>query len=398
MTEPPADAWPTPDGDTALLNGGRDTLVGAPPPPVAPGPPAPGGPPPDRRIGAGMLLALGALLLVAAGIAIAWFATHRDSKKQVTTVVVKAPRTTPPAVAKVAVPRVVGLKEQVALVRLAQVGLRPKEVYKPTKQPKGLVVSQKPVEARNVKKGSQVTIVIDSGAPKVAVPDVRGKSFADARAALDKLGLDSTVTQVTSTQPSGTVVDMAPKPGAKLAKGSAVTLAVSKQATTTTPQTTTEPATTTQPATTTTTAATTPVQPSTANVPDVGGQDEASAAQAFGQAGIRASIVFVPGTDPLGTVEAQAKAAGTTVPTRSHVQINVSSGPGDKPKVPVPSVMGRTLKQALAALNAAHLRLIYLKIPVTSQSQAGTVVEQSPLGGSAPQNAQVLVFLGALQK
>jgi hypothetical protein len=50
-------------------------------------------------------------------------------------------------------------------------------------------------------------------------------------------------------------------------------------------------------------------------------------------------------------------------------------------------------------MQGAHLRLIYLRYPVTSQSQAGKIVQQSPLaGGQAPQNAQVLVFLGALEK
>ena len=43
-----------------------------------------------------------------------------------------------------------------------------------------------------------------------------------------------------------------------------------------------------------------------------------------------------------------------------------------------------------------HLRLIFVKLPVTVRRQAGKIVQQSPLGGNnAPQNAQVLVFLGA---
>jgi len=41
VTEPPADAWPTPDGDTAVLIRDRDTPVGGPPPPAAPPPPRP---------------------------------------------------------------------------------------------------------------------------------------------------------------------------------------------------------------------------------------------------------------------------------------------------------------------------------------------------------------------
>jgi hypothetical protein len=49
-------------------------------------------------------------------------------------------------------------------------------------------------------------------------------------------------------------------------------------------------------------------------------------------------------------------------------------------------------------LNGAHLRLLYVKYPVTSRSQAGKIVQQTPLsGGRAPENAQVLVFLGAFR-
>jgi beta-lactam-binding protein with PASTA domain len=107
----------------------------------------------------------------------------------------------------------------------------------------------------------------------------------------------------------------------------------------------------------------------------------------------------VPSNDELGTVEAQAKASGASLPFHSHVQINLSTGPGQKQNEQVPNVIGQPLKQALAAINGAHLRLLYLRFPVTSQSQAGKIVQQSPLGGgSAPQNAQVLVYLGTLQK
>ena len=157
-------------------------------------------------------------------------------------------------------------------------------------------------------------------------------------------------------------------------------------------------ATTTTTATTTTATTTTapPPQPTSATMPDVSGQKEAGAAQALNQAGILTSLVFVPGSDPLGTVESQAKAAGTTVPYHAHVQINISKGPNATTDEQVPDVVGKTLTDAVSAMNGAHLRLIYVKLAVTSQTQAGKVVQQSPLGGGqAPQNAQVLVYLGA---
>jgi len=324
---PEPEGWPVAEGDTLLLQRTREAP--APPPPVAPGPPPPD---PDRRIGAGMLLALTAIVLALAGVAIAYFATHRDSRGGVTTVVLNTGRSTPTT----------------------------------AKRPKA-----KPI----------------AGTTKVAVPDLRGKSLADARAALSALGFSAATTPVTSTQPAGTVVDQAPKAGAKLAKGSSITLSVARSQTATAPQSTSTP---------TTTAAATPPPPQNATMPDVTTQTEAAAVQALNRAGILASLFFVPGQDPLGTVEQQAKPAGATVPAHAHVQINVSSGPGDKPKVGVPNVIGQTLQQALSSLNGAHLRLIFVKVPVTSRTQAGKVVQQSPLGGGqAPQNAQVAVFLGA---
>jgi beta-lactam-binding protein with PASTA domain len=442
VTQPPDDEWPARDEDTVVS---QDTVVQPPT-----------GPPPDpegRRIGYGMLLGILAVALVAGGALAVWLLT-RDNDKKTTTVVV----TTRPHVKgakKVAVPRVVGLKEQEALSRLAEVGLRPKEVFKPTQQPKNVVVSQKPQEATEVKKGSQVTLVIDSGAPKVTVPDLKGQKVADAVKKLDALGLDSQQTQVTSTDPAGTVVDQAPPAGQKLAKGSAVTLSVSKAAPVAVPNvvgqsqadatsalqgagfkvsvaavpgtpngqvTAQNPAAgsqapkgssvrinvangaggtttaTTTGGTTTRAGTTTAPQPANATVPDVQNTDLASAVHQLGAAGLLASIQYVPGKDPLGTILQQSPAAGQTVKTRSHVTINASSGPGNKPQKTVPNTVGQTLQQAVSTVNGAGLRLIFEKIPVTDRTQAGKVVEQTPLAGkTAPQNAQVLVYLGAFK-
>jgi beta-lactam-binding protein with PASTA domain len=81
------------------------------------------------------------------------------------------------------------------------------------------------------------------------------------------------------------------------------------------------------------------------------------------------------------------------------VQLNIARGPNNNPLQSVPNVVGQTLQQAVSSLNAAHLRLLYLRFPVTSQAQAGKIVQQSPLsGGKAPQNAQVVVYLGAFKK
>jgi serine/threonine-protein kinase len=372
----------------------QDTAVGGTPPPV---PPA--GPPPDRRIGLGMLLALGVAALVALGIALAWYFTHHHgSRSSTTTVIVSTNRA--PAVHRVPVPRVVGLQQQQAVALLTKDGLQAKPVFRQTRQPTGVVVAQSPKEATNVKKGTQVTIVVDRGAPKVAVPDVRGMSLSSAESKLAAVGLKTARTTVTSSKPTGTVVDEAPSPGSKLAKGSTVTLSVAKRPTTT--ATTTVQATTTTATTTTgtTTARTTtaPAHPSSATVPNVVGQQEEAAVQAFAQAGILPSIVFIPGSQTLGTVVQQAQSAGSTVPYHAHVQLNVSRGPNNNPLEPVPNIVGMSLQQAVSALNEHHLRLIYVKYPVTQKSQAGKIVQQTPLSGAkAPANGQVVAFMAAVE-
>ena len=256
--------------------------------------------------------------------------------------------------------------------------------------------------------GSTTTVLVtrasSSSLPTAAtiqVPVVAGRSFDSARAKLENLGFRVARAPVSSTKAVGMVVDELPTAGSQAAKGSVITLSVAAgPASTASTTATTTPANTSTTSGTTTSAAATssPPTPANATMPDVGGETEQAAVTELSKAGVLPSLFFVPAQDPLGTVEQQAKAANTTLPYHSHVQINLSRGPGDKPDAAIPNVIGRTLTDAVGALNAAHLRLIYVKYAVTTRAQIGKVVQQSPLSGShAPQNAQVLVFLGALR-
>jgi eukaryotic-like serine/threonine-protein kinase len=291
-------------------------------------------PPPDRRIGWGMLLALVVIALIVLGAVLAWLLTHRSSNG-------------------------------------------------------------------NNNTNTVTTVVTTQATPtaaSVTMPDVRGQTLKQARTTLSNAGLKTAVTTVTSGKPAGTVVDQAPKSGAELTKGATVTLSVSKPPQPAQTTQATQPTQTTTPTPTTTAAATTPAQPTTATVPDVSGNTTQAAAQALNQAGLLASLVFVPSDQPLGTVVQQAKQSGTTVPFHSHVQINLSRGTNQNPNEQVPNVIGRTLDEAVSAMQGANLRLIYVKSAVTSRAQAGKIVQQSPLGGgNAPRNAQVLVYLGAFK-
>ena len=371
--DPRSDEWPTLRQDALVERG--DTTVGMPPPP--PPPPNPyGPPPPDNRLGAGMLLALGAIVLVAAGAVAAWFLTHRHNRPAQTVVVTTAARSVG-ATSKIPVPRLVGLHTAQAVQRLRQLGLKVTVIRRGHAGPSALVTSQVPGPGVRTGRTTPVTLVVAGGAGTIRVPDVTQELLGRAQGSLRRLGLKVTTTPVTTTSaPPGIVVEQVPKAGQKVAKSSLVTLSVAKA-----------------PARATTTAQA-PTHPANATVPDVGGQQESAAVDALANAGILPSLVFVPSSDPLGTVEQQAKPSGTTVPYHAHVQINISEGPNPTSTARVPDVIGKTLDQALSALNGAHLRLIFVKLDLPRQS-AGKIAQQSPLAGAnAPENGQVLVFLG----
>lgn len=323
-TEP----WPSLNEPT--LDPVPDTVVAPARPEYVEPPAAVGPPPPDRRLGAGMLLGILAVLIAAGGILLAWSLGHRNQTTEVTTVVTSSPTPTAGAV-QVAVPRLIGLTERQALDRLTGAGFTSKVILEQSTGRSGMVVSQVPAGAIQVAKGTTVQILVSHAA-----------------------------TGTTAATTAST------------------------------------PATTTTETTVPTTTAEAPPTPRTAQVPDVGGETEAGAAHALVEAGARPSFVFVPSDQTLGTVVGQAKQSGATVPYDAHIQVNLSQGLNMQTEVTVPSVSGKTLTDSVSTLNAAGLRLIYVKEPVSSRAQAGTVVQQSPgAGARIPRNAQVLVFVAA---
>jgi beta-lactam-binding protein with PASTA domain len=153
--------------------------------------------------------------------------------------------------------------------------------------------------------------------------------------------------------------------------------------------------TTTTAETTTTTATTTTI--ATATVPSLSGKLQ-SALQQLRDAGFQASVAYVPSAEPFGTVVAQSPAPGATAPQSSRVTVNVSSGRSGTQQT-VPSTIGMTIPDAVAAVNKAGLRLTLLRRTVTDQSQAGKVVAQTPSAGAhAPKNSQVVVYMGAYKR
>src|SRR5579862_241199 len=335
------DDWPARVDDTAFRHLAETEIRRAGPPAGTPPPYPPEEP--DGPFGRGMLLALLVLALAAVAGLAGWLVTHRGNSHPATTATIApAPTSSVAGVSTehVAVPRIVGLTEQAALIQLGRAGLRLRIQSRTSGPHDGLVVEQRPVASEQAALGSSVLALVDRG-PAPAKPAATPKAV--------------------------------------------------RQTTTTTAQ---PPATAGPTTTTAATPAPSPAPPQ-APVPDVTGQSEQAAVDALDKAGLLVSLVFVPSQDDLGTVEAQAKQPGTTVPAQSHVQINLSGGNGNFPPESVPNVIGKTLQDAVSALNGAQLRLIYEQLPVSSSASAGRIVQQTPLaGGKAPQHAQVLVYVG----
>jgi len=130
---------------------------------------------------------------------------------------------TPPLVE---VPSVTGLPEAEARATLEALGFVVAVVPQASDTvPVGIVVSQDP-SGGEAEQGSTVTIVVSTGPGQAEVPDVVGRSEADARAALTSAGFAVAVEQRPDAAPAGQVIDQSPR-GGQADRGATVTIVVS---------------------------------------------------------------------------------------------------------------------------------------------------------------------------
>jgi eukaryotic-like serine/threonine-protein kinase len=218
-------------------------------------------------------------------------------------------------VTPVVVPRLVGQTQGDAVQALTKLGLEPVLNNVPSDKPAGIVVGQKPPAGKEVDKGSKVTLNISTGTPSTAtttttvatttttaattvrVPRLTGLRQTPALRRLNALGLHPTVVYVRSARPVNTVLSQSPRPGTTLRRGARVRIGVS---------TGPNP----QPATT---------------VPDVVGQDQATAVQTLQSAGFKVLVLERPTADQSkdGVVVEQQPRAGSSIPAGLQVTIFV---------------------------------------------------------------------------
>jgi serine/threonine-protein kinase len=138
-----------------------------------------------------------------------------------------------------------------------------------------------------------VRLFVSSGAPQVEVPGVVGQDEDVARGTLEDAGLKVSRQLVNSTAPKGQVTAQTPAAGASVDQGSRVTLTVSKG-------------------------------PEKADVPDVVGQDKATARATLRDAGFRVNVVEQESDEAKGTVIRVSPPGGTSAVKGSAVTIYVA--------------------------------------------------------------------------
>jgi serine/threonine-protein kinase len=133
---------------------------------------------------------------------------------------------------RVSVPSVVGMSKDSALMVIEQAGLRvvDAETRPDPTYPPGVVVQQNPVGNAVVKEGRRVYLTLSGGEVQVVVPSLRGRSLRDARFALERFGLKlgGIGYDTSDTFPENTIIAQSIAPDTRVARGSAVNIAVSQ--------------------------------------------------------------------------------------------------------------------------------------------------------------------------
>ncbi|MEU6317257.1 Stk1 family PASTA domain-containing Ser/Thr kinase [Streptomyces sp. NPDC047009] len=254
---------------------------------------------------------------------------------------------------KVATPNFVGQSKADAQQLANNAELKLSFSQKPCEdQKKGNICTQDPTPNTEVEKNSKIDLVVSTGAPKVAVPNVISKDVNAATQQLESKGFQVKTKQSESSQAAGTVLSQNPDPGTELEKGSTVTLEVAKAAETTT-------------------------------VPDVTGQTCDQAKQQIQANNLTpGDCTDVDTADPnlVGKVVQTSPAKNDTVKKGTTVAIQIGRQAQNE-QTTVPNIQGQKLKDVRRMLQDAGLQVGQIS---GAQDDNATVVGSNP-----PQGQQV---------
>ncbi len=195
------------------------------------------------------------------------------------------------------VPSVVGLPLLTAETQIRQSKLKVGRVIQQssTVYPTDHVISTDPAAGASPPLGTSITIIVSTGKPLVAVPNVGGDSQQAAKAALSAAGFTNvtTSTQTSSTVKPGNVINTVPGAGTKVATSTTIDLVLA-------------------------------TAPPTVNVPDVRGDTQLVAEATLKGAGLKFTVTYQTVTNPAknAVVLSQTPGAGKA-PKNSTVTIVV---------------------------------------------------------------------------
>ena len=202
---------------------------------------------------------------------------------------------------------------------------------------------------------------------KIKVPNLVGKTEGEAKQILEESGLKCKVTarRESKKYDEGYVIEQNPEEGKRVKKGYDVEIVVSSGK-----------------------------KSEEGTIPDVSGQDEASAQKALENAGftnIKSEAVY--SEEEQGTVIGTDPTAGTKVSKDTEITMQVSKG---SEKITVPNVVGKTESEAKSAITGAGLTVSTVETEYNENYSEGQVIRQDPASGKVEKGTSVslVVSLG----
>ncbi len=128
------------------------------------------------------------------------------------------------------VPEVAGSSQQQAQIAIENAGFTFGSISQQTSNlARGAVISSVPPAGTTAELPAAVNIIMSQGSSTIQLPDLTGRTLADARSSLEQLGLHlgATSRDTTSFMPENTVLGQAPVAGATVSAGSSVSLRIS---------------------------------------------------------------------------------------------------------------------------------------------------------------------------
>jgi len=224
----------------------------------------------------------------------------------------------------------------------------------------GLVISQTPPPGTTVEPGDVVNIVVSAGGESFAMPNVVGMTEAVATSTITSRGLSVAVEfERNDNVPEGNVIRQSIASGTMVSRGRRVTITVSSGQ-------------------------------NLIQVANVVGRPQSEAGNTLRGQGFNVTVSEAASeTVAQGIVISQSLTAGSSQVSGANIIITVSTG---VPMADVPNVVGRTQSAAESTLRNAGFT-VTVTSAVSATVPSGSVVSQTPTGGSAARGSAVAIVV-----